>query len=188
MPTLPNVHWAPPCDIHPHSMHTDCHIASAASAALDPPLAYQPTQRYEARQQMLNILTGDVEGVDIELDTSIKAATRDQTGGRDRGPPFHEASGWALAGIQGAQKGVKKDISPTKMRRGRSTHLRGHKKNDNFTKGNHRAQETWGHLPSGRAVASAQCPHAPVTLHYRACGRCRDALPGHYLCFSGEDK
>ena len=21
MPTLPNVHWAPPCDIHPHSMH-----------------------------------------------------------------------------------------------------------------------------------------------------------------------
>ena len=62
------------------------------------------------------------------------------------------------------------------------------KKNDNFTKGNHRAQETWGHLPSGRAVASAQCPHAPVTLHYRACGRCRDALPGHYLCFSSHDK
>ena len=88
MPTLPNVHWAPPCDIHPHSMHTDCHIASAASAALDPPLAYQPTQRYEARQQMLNILTGDVEGVDIELELSIRPATRGQTGGQDQGPPL----------------------------------------------------------------------------------------------------
>jgi hypothetical protein len=80
----------------------------------------------ENRRQMFDMLTGDVEGVDIELDTSIKAATRGQTGGRDRGPPFHEASGWALAGIQGAQKGGKKDISPTKMRRGRSTHLIGH--------------------------------------------------------------
>ena len=40
------------------------------------------------------------------------------------------------------------------------------KKNDNFTKGDHRAQETWGHLPSRRAVDSAQCPRAPVTLHY----------------------
>ena len=62
------------------------------------------------------------------------------------------------------------------------------KENDNFTKGNHRAQETWGHLPSRRALASAQCPHAPVTLHYRTCGRCRDALPGHYLCFCSDDK
>ena len=67
---------------------TDCHIASAASAALDPPLAYQPTQRYEARQQMLNILTGDVEGVDIELELSIRPATRGQTGGQDQGPPL----------------------------------------------------------------------------------------------------
>ena len=69
-------------------MHTDCHMASAASAALDPPLAYQPTQRYEARQQMLNILTGDVEGVDIELESSIRPATRGQTGGQDQGPPL----------------------------------------------------------------------------------------------------
>ena len=37
-------------------------------------------------------------------------------------------------------------------------------------------------------MVTAQCPHAPVTLHYRACGRCRDALPGHYLCFSSNDK
>ena len=35
---------------------------------------------------------------------------------------------------------------------------------------------------------SARCPHAPVTLHYRTCGRCRDALPGHYLCFCSDDK
>ena len=53
-----------------------------------PPLAYQPTQRYEARQQMLNILTGDVEGVDIELELSIRPATRGQTSGQDQGPPL----------------------------------------------------------------------------------------------------
>ena len=61
------------------------------------------------------------------------------------------------------------------------------KKNDNFTIGNRRAQETWGHLPSRRAVASARCPHAPVTLHCNTCGGCRDALPGHYLCCDGAD-
>ena len=62
------------------------------------------------------------------------------------------------------------------------------KKNDNFTIGNHRAQETWDIRPSGGAGASAQCPHAPVTMHYNTCGRCRDALPGHYLCCSSQDK
>ena len=54
--------------------------------------------------------------------------------------------------------------------------------------GNHRAQGTCGHLPSRRAVATAQCTHAPVTMHYNTCGRCRDALPGRYLCCSSEDK
>jgi hypothetical protein len=32
---------------------------------------------------------------------------------------------------------------------------------------------------------TAQCPHAPVTLHCNTCGGCRDALPGHYLCCDG---
>ena len=50
--------------------------------------------------------------------------------------------------------------------------------NDNFTKGNHRAQETWDIRPSGGAGDSAHCPHAPVTLHCNTCGGCRDALPG----------
>ena len=27
-----------------------------------------------------------------------------------------------------------------------------------------------------------------VTMHYNTCGRCRDALPGHYLCCSSQDK
>ena len=62
------------------------------------------------------------------------------------------------------------------------------KKNDNFTRRIRRTQGTCGHLPSRRAVATAQCPHAPVTMHYNTCGRCRDALPGHYLCCSSQDK
>ena len=61
-------------------------------------------------------------------------------------------------------------------------------KNDNFTKGNRRAQGTVDIRPSGGARVTARCPHAPVTLHCRACGRCRDALPGHYLCFCSDDK
>ena len=58
-------------------------------------------------------------------------------------------------------------------------------KNDNFTIRNRRAQDTGDILPAGGAGESAQCPHAPVTMHYNTCGRCRDALPGHYLCCSG---
>ena len=62
------------------------------------------------------------------------------------------------------------------------------KKDDNFTKRTRRAQGTKGHLPSRRAVATAQCPHAPVTLHCNTCGGCRDALPGHYLCCSEHEQ
>jgi hypothetical protein len=62
------------------------------------------------------------------------------------------------------------------------------KKNDNFTIGNRRAQGSGDILPAGGAVDTAQCPHAPVTMHCRACGRCRDALPGHYLCCDGADR
>ena len=62
------------------------------------------------------------------------------------------------------------------------------KKNDNFTIRNRRAQGTGDILPAGGAGVTAQCPHAPVTMHYNTCGRCRDALPGHYLCCSSQDK
>jgi hypothetical protein len=86
---------------------TDCHIASAASAALDPPLAYQPTQRYEARQQMLNILTGDVEGVDIELELSIRPATRGQTGGQDQEDPLSQDIEMGRSRHSGGSKGGK---------------------------------------------------------------------------------
>jgi hypothetical protein len=55
-------------------------------------------------------------------------------------------------------------------------------------KRNHSAQETLDIPPAGGARDSAQCPHAPVTMHYNTCGRCRDALPGHYLCFCSDDK
>ena len=62
------------------------------------------------------------------------------------------------------------------------------KKNDNFTKGNRRAQGCVDISPAGRARDPARCPHAPVTLHCNTCGGCRDALPGHYLCCDGGDK
>ena len=60
------------------------------------------------------------------------------------------------------------------------------KKNDNFTIRTHRAQGVLDISPSGRARKPAQCPHAPVTLHYNTCGGCRGALLGHYLCCSRE--
>ena len=60
------------------------------------------------------------------------------------------------------------------------------KKNDNFTKRARRAQGSGDILPAGGARDTAQCPHAPVTLHCNTCGGCRDALPGHYLCCSRE--
>ena len=62
------------------------------------------------------------------------------------------------------------------------------KKNDNFTKGNRRAQGCVDISPAGRARDPARCPHAPVTLHCNTCGGCRDALPGHYLCCDGADR
>ena len=37
---------------------------------------------------MFETWTGDVEGVDIELESSIRPATRGQTGGQDQGPPL----------------------------------------------------------------------------------------------------
>ena len=62
------------------------------------------------------------------------------------------------------------------------------KKNDNFTYGNRRAQDRGDIRPSRGAVDTAQCPHAPVTLHSNTCGGRRDALAGHYLCCDGGDK
>ena len=38
------------------------------------------------------------------------------------------------------------------------------KTNDNFTKGNRRAQGSLDISPAGRARDTAYCPHAPVTL------------------------
>ena len=44
-------------------------------------------------------------------------------------------------------------------------------------------RKPWTSSPQGEPwpPPSEQCPHVPVTLHCRVCGRCRDALPGHYI-------
>jgi hypothetical protein len=89
LPTLPNVHWAPPCDIHPHSMHHRLPHCICSTRGSRPPARIPiPPKRYETRRRMFETWTGDVEGVDIELESSIRPATRGQTGGQDQGPPL----------------------------------------------------------------------------------------------------
>ena len=108
-----------------HAPLTANRICSRAGSR-PPSIAPNPPTHDVKCRRMFDFLRRNAEGVDGEVESSLKPATRAQTGGQDQGHPSPGASRWARASSQGAKKGGNKEISPATMQRRRSAYLKAH--------------------------------------------------------------